>query len=670
MTEDSAAGAESFRPGLPAFVNEIAGTLAVHSQYVLHGNLRDYFMVAPPGGRARPMSLLPLLWQAIQPRGYECIICYDPVDGITVHPKSVDAQNVARELLGQRVIGRRPALQRLRTHLAKVVGVPVQPPPEGDPGPVQPMAGAPQPPAQPPQPAPPDPKPAETRPPVRAAFVIDYAARITRVPGQLDPDERDFFLYCQKLAFTAGPVARDEGEAELFNPILWLVEGERDLPAWLTAGVDPIRTIAVGMPTLGDRETLAESLVPGLPAPGQQTEEALTKAKEQFAKRTDGMTLRSMTEIARLSVDRGIPADRVADAVRIYKLGVDDNPWRHDSVRQHIIDGEKVVLARVIGQDRAVGKTLDILKRAALGLSGAQATSTKARPRGVLFFAGPTGVGKTELAKQVAELLFGDVDAYLRFDMSEFAADHAADRLIGAPPGYVGFEAGGELTGAVRRNPFQVVLFDEIEKAHKLVLDKFLQILEDGRLTDGQGITTYFSECVIIFTSNLGIIATDTKTGERQQLVHPGMAYPELEATVRAAVREHFTTQLGRPELLNRLGDNIVVFDFIGKDAAERICGLQLSNIVDTVERELEIALQFSDEARKQLAATCTADSANGGRGIGNLLESNLVNPLARLLFAENTAAGSTVMVTSVRPGSATLAPELAARVTHAGQSR
>lgn len=661
--QGNTAGAESFLPGYPAFVNEVVGTLAVHSQYVLHGNLRDLYLLGQ-SEPVRPMSLLPLLWRAMKSRGYECFVHYDPVDGVSVYPETQDAMAAARRLVGPRIIGRRTSLERLRVHLAKVVGVPAQPPEEGDSGSQQ-ASGTTQ---QPPQQSEPEPSSA-VRPTVRAAFVIDYAARITRQPGQLDLNERDFFLYCQKLALTAQVIKQGPGEPELFNPVIWLVDGERDLPAWLTAGIDPIRTVAIGTPTLGAREQLAQILVPGLPRPADANEDTSVKARTEFAKRTDGMTLRSMTEVARLSVDRGIPADRVADAIRIYKLGVDENPWRQDSVRDHISRGEKQILKRVRGQDRAVAKTVDILKRAALGLSGAQATSTASRPRGVLFFAGPTGVGKTELAKQVAELLFGDSNAYLRFDMSEFAADHAADRLIGAPPGYVGFEAGGELTGAVRRNPFQVVLFDEIEKAHKLVLDKFLQILEDGRLTDGQGITTHFSECVLIFTSNLGIIRTDKQTDERYQVVHPGMPYSELEATVKQAIREHFTTgEVGRPELLNRFGDNIVVFDFIGEPVAKEICAGQMDNIVAAVERELEISLDLSDHARSQLTDICTADLTNGGRGIGNLLESNLINPLARRLFDDKAAPGWTVVVTSVRPGTATLAPDVEAQLTPGGR--
>src|SRR5690606_35743133 len=148
---------------------------------------------------------------------------------------------------------------------------------------------------------------------------------------------------------------------------------------------------------------------------------------------------------------------------------------------------------------------LDILKRAVLGLSGARATRSASRPRGALFCAGPAGTGKTGPAKAVTRLIIGDESAYVRVDMSEVPGQGSGDRLIGAPPGYVGHEAGGELTNAVREDPFRVILFDEIEKAHPRILDKFLQILEDGRLTDGRGNTVHFSESILIFTSNLGM---------------------------------------------------------------------------------------------------------------------------------------------------------------------
>lgn len=638
--------------GVPPFARELAGTLAVHSQYVLHGNIRDQFLLAPTDGvdgtRWRLMSMLPMLWNALQPSGYICFVCYDPVDGVTVYPDEPEVRRCAELLLGPDIVGRRPSLGKLRSLLAKVVGAPEPVVSESEPAANRDTT---------------NPHGRIEPPRVRAAFIVDYAARIATSPGHLDASERDFFLYCQKLARTVRPWPGDGPRpSPLYNPIVWLVEGERDLPAWLTAGVERIRTVAIGLPSLGDRLSVARILTPLLVGPGPVGSAYDANAVE-FANRTDGMTLQAMVEIVRLAKDRGIAMADIADAVRIYKLGVEDNPWRRTSVRKQIEEGERTIFERIKGQDLAVSKTLDILKRAALGLSGAQATSRVSRPRGVLFFAGPTGVGKTEMAKQVASILFGDANSYLRFDMSEFSADHAADRLTGAPPGYVGFEAGGELTGAVRRKPFQVVLFDEIEKAHPLVLDKFLQILEDGRLTDGQGITTYFSECVLIFTSNLGVVVTNSATGQREQIIAPGMPYEELETRIKAAIREHFTTKIGRPELLNRFGDNIVVFDFISAAVAQEIFELQLNNVVARTFQELGIRLHLEESARRILGDLCTMDTSQGGRGIGNRLESSLINPLARYIFESDCIPGSTLVITSLGMSDRHAVPVLEAHV-------
>ena len=198
-----------------------------------------------------------------------------------------------------------------------------------------------------------------------------------------------------------------------------------------------------------------------------------------------------------------------------------------------------------------------------------------------------------------------------------------------------------------------MVLFDEIEKAHPKVLDKFLQILEDGRLTDGQGVTTHFSGCVLIFTSNLGIIVEDPVTRQRTQTVERGMDYPVLERTVKGAIQDHFTRTIGRPELLNRLGDNIVVFDFIGKKVAEEIFDLQLRNVIRQVGEDLAITLRLDPAAGAALRDRCTRDQVldNGGRGIGSEIESSFVNPLARYLFDTDCLPGSMVEIRSVRWG-------------------
>jgi energy-coupling factor transporter ATP-binding protein EcfA2 len=644
--------------GWPTFARELAGTLAARAQYVLHGNIRDLYLIPPPGaealsqpgperertaGRPEPVPLPELLWRALQPSGFQCLIRFDRVHGISVYPSGEQAAAAAERLLGPGVAGTIPSLPALRRHLAAVAGT-APPAVDGTAGAAaQDVAAA-----------------GPGRP--RAAFVIDYAARIPVSPVNLTPEERDFFLFCLKLADTAercggGPPARP---GHLFNPLIWLVEGERDLPAWLTAGSERIRVIGIPDPDLETRQVMARLLAQDL---AHEPADKALRAVARFAEQSGGLSLAAMREVTRLVLERRMPAESLPDALRLYKLGVEDNPWRRQYIRERILAGEPQLTAgrpaadgdlvrissRVFGQDQAVGKAFDILKRAALGLSGAQASSSKTRPRGVMFFAGPTGVGKTELAKAAAELLFGQTDSFLRFDMSEFAAEHADHRLVGAPPGYVGFEAGGELTSAVRRQPFRVILFDEIEKAHRRVLDKFLQILDEGRLTDGQGVTTYFSECVLIFTSNLGIMVPDPEDREKKiPIVSRGEKYEEIEKRVKAAIAEHFTNEIGRPELLNRFGDNIVVFGFISDAAAEMIFAQQIASITRRLDEEQQVRLVLTGEAWTALSGICTEDTGNGGRGIGNLLESALINPLSRVLFARELRPGSTATVLGV----------------------
>lgn len=292
---------------------------------------------------------------------------------------------------------------------------------------------------------------------------------------------------------------------------------------------------------------------------------------------------------------------------------------------------------------------LDIVKRA---MTGVGASRKGNRPRGVAFLAGPTGVGKTELAKTVTSLLFGDESAYIRFDMSEFSAEHADQRLIGAPPGYVGYDVGGELTNAIREKPFSVVLFDEIEKAHPRILDKFLQILDDGVLTSGRGDRVYFSEALIVFTSNLGIYRQEN--GERVANVLPGEPFEAVQGKVHGEIERYFKLVLNRPEILNRIGENIIVFDFIRTDVAEQIFTQMVDGTFADL-REQRLVIELAEAPRQALHDLCLGDLSNGGRGIRNQLEARLLNPLSRALFDQDAQPGERFLISALDADGLTL---------------
>ena len=606
----------------PRWLKDLARLLPIRSQYVVSGNIRDSFLLPLPGDAAAGLTLVPLLralWETLRAQGVRYILLHDPADGLRVYPNEpavVELATQIHELKAQE--GAIPvSLERLIEVMRRLT----------------------------------------TSREARGALILDFASRLARSPDHLDAGEHRFCIAAEKLSLAATPVLpRDEVAAAqaggpspqpLYNPVLWLVNRPQDLPSWFALDSERIASLVVGQPDYEARQAAARLLIPLFAGHAEASDEARAEYARRFADATDGLSLTALSDITQLARRQGIALAGVEDAVRCYKVGAVDNPWRKDYLRQKILTARALLEERVKGQPQAVTKTVDILMRSVMGLTGAQARSSGGRPRGVLFFAGPTGVGKTELAKTLTQLIFGDERAYLRFDMSEFAEEHSGARLLGAPPGYVGYEAGGELTDAMREKPFSVVLFDEIEKAHPRILDKFLQILEDGRLTDGRGDTVYFSEAIVVFTSNLGIYVQD-ESGRRVQNVKPGDDYATVESRVRAAISDHFRFRLARPEILNRIGENIVVFDFISPEVAQLIFNGMLRNIVRRVREEHRLELELAPELEERLRALCIADLANGGRGIGNALESVFINPLARALFATELAGRSVITVTAL----------------------
>ena len=613
--------ADATHPTLPKWLADLDRLLAIRSHFVLSGNIRDTFLI-DLGGEPTLAPVMRALWLRLEQRGYAFFAVWDRVDGISVYPRQAAAQREASSLLGLKLKedGTMAAsLDALYEVMKRAVSLKE----------------------------------------ARVAVVVDFASRIAANAQHPSADEQRFFVGCEKLSLNAAPVIpRPQAGAEaaapsadartpLFNPVIWLVNREQDLPSWFLLDSERLSTHVIPRPDYQTRLAAAEVFAPLLT--GHETADADARAQylRTFADNTDGMTLSSMGDVVQLASQSAMGIADIDDAIRCYKVGALDNPWKKDYLKVRIRGAMGEIEDRVKGQTQAATKTVDILMRSVTGLTGAQARSGSGRPRGILFFAGPTGVGKTELAKTLTKIIFGDERAYIRFDMSEFAEEHNSARLLGAPPGYVGYDAGGELTNAMREKPFSVVLFDEIEKAHPRLLDKFIQILEDGRLTDGRGETVYFSESIIIFTSNLGIYV-EGPDGRRVQNVRPGDSYDTVERNVREAISNHFRYTLGRPEILNRIGENIVVFNFIVPEVGAKILEGMVRNVARRVEEEHGMRLELSDVARAKLVDGCLADLSLGGRGIGNQLETALINPLARALFMTDLKGRERIVVADI----------------------
>jgi ATP-dependent Clp protease ATP-binding subunit ClpA len=476
--------------------------------------------------------------------------------------------------------------------------------------------------------------------------LLDFASRYVKRVDTLDEKEHEFCTRALTLCHKAQPVMTPRMAAALFNPVIWMCDKENDLPDWLVLNNPRLRAITVPKPDHVVRGALVTQLTSGLPGFKEASAEKRKQLHEVFNEQTEGLYPTDVIAVVQLCRREKLGFEEIGEAVRRYKLGVTEDPWKRLD-RDKIARAEELIRQRVKGQHQAVVKALDIIKRAVTGLSGSQGSKLGGKPRGVMFLAGPTGTGKTELAKTITELLFGDERAYIRFDMSEFNHEHADQRLIGSPPGYIGSDMGGELTNAIREKPFCVVLFDEIKKAHPRILDKFLQILDDGVLTSGRGERVYFSESVIVFTSNLGIYKSDDE-GRRVLNVKVDDPYDVVERRVRDEITNYFKTQINRPELLNRIGENIVVFDFIRPDVAIQIFDKMLANILERLADRQKVRIGIPDGVRDQLRAHCLRDLSNGGRGIGNQLEAWFINPLARALFEADLPDGAARTVTAL----------------------
>ena len=622
----------------PRWVKDVLRFLPVKSQFILAGNIRDRYpllietarpakLAQPatdgqpeqPAVPAQPPKYAPLalnacVAEALKLRGYQFFLEFNAVEGFGVLTPRGEFADVTRKFFADTFKLTFDNTGRAKCTLAKAL---------------------------------------ETLDRIVAhkehfiAVFLDFASRYVKRVDSLDGGEHEFFSKALVQCHGAQPHITATNHLAQFNSVFWLCDKENDLPDWLVLNNPRLRAVTIPRPDHIIRRALITQITLSLPGFTEAEEKRREDLHDVFIEQTEGMMLTDVIAITQLCRREQLKFEDIGEAVRRYKLGVTEDPWKRID-RMKIANADEFIRRRVKGQQAAVTKALDIVKRAITGLSGSQGSRAGGKPRGIMFLAGPTGTGKTELAKTLTDLLFGDERAYIRFDMSEFSAEHADARLIGAPPGYIGSDMGGELTNAIREKPFAVVLFDEIEKAHPRILDKFLQILDDGVLTSGRGERVYFSEAVIIFTSNLGIYKTDPETGIRAQHVSSNEPYEEVERKVRGEIENYFKLQLNRPEILNRIGENIVVFDFIRPAVAALIFDKMVAGILDRLADKQKITVTLPDEVMAVLREHCLRDLSNGGRGVGNHLEAWLINPLARALFDADVAEGSSAIITTI----------------------
>lgn len=457
----------------------------------------------------------------------------------------------------------------------------------------------------------------------KIAFIVDWSNYLFGQVNALSEAERAWLQQIASSLRDAEVSTTPDGMSEAQSLLIFLCSGNSALPPSVYLNNPLFAQINISLPNLEERQ--AAILARAHQFSLLETPLQGSKALQEFVTQTDTLALRDIGNLVRLSRLQSSPMN-VSNLISLYRYGKRQSPWEQLNY-QRLQETVSTLQRRVKGQEQAIEAVNKILIRAFTGLSGLQHSAKARTPKGALFFVGPTGVGKTELAKSLAQFLFGDEDACIRFDMSEFNHEHADQRLIGAPPGYVGFEEGGQLTNAIKARPFSLLLFDEIEKAHPRILDKFLQILEDGRLTDGKGETVSFADTFIVFTSNIG--ASD---------IQPSNDPNDIAIQFKEAVASHFSREIKRPELLGRIGEaNIIPFNFMQDlEVKKAIAKAKLKPLEDRLKEKWGIeALLFENEDKALETLASQARPQEGGRGVLNVLIKSLFDPLADFLFEE-----------------------------------
>ena len=410
------------------------------------------------------------------------------------------------------------------------------------------------------------------------------------------------------------------------SKIVFIMRDHGNIINFLSTNNNEYAQVSISNPDMNERSDFLSTFGMSIgTADKSQIKLSTSNAHKEAIGLTSGMSYKEILQLGRIDEGESLTFKELFNLVRFNKV---ESEWEKLDYEQ-VKNLSDILSRRVLGQKFATKEVERTLKTSLLGLNGAMHGNNNNKPKGILFFAGPTGVGKTELAKALTDFVFKDQTRIIRFDMSEFAQEHSDQRLIGAPPGFVGYNSGGELTNAVRNEPQSIILFDEIEKAHSKILDKFLQILEDGRLTSAKGELIDFSETMIIFTSNIGSKHVSPKNSEEQN-----------RSIFKKAVADHFKLELKRPEILNRIGmQNIIPFNYISSDdILKLIFKSKLSKLYDVVKDKHNIILAIDTDEENEIFEIVKSryDKHTGGRGLITTIEIIIQNAFIDFMFDNN----------------------------------